>query len=151
SMSERVPSVFILVPGPWRDSEEVLPALRSRGVSATVSQSAPIKPHQVRVDVVEDGSLAAGFGWGRSGPLPEELLARIGACPRAALIECGFRLNDSPRVLAQVGRALRDAGGVAVRMEASGSASAWEPWLERLESDDGFQLYVCAVLLVHGD
>ena len=150
-MAERVPSIFILVPGPWRDTHEVLRALQSSGVSATASQRARIEPHAVRVDVVEDADFGAALRWGRSGPLPEPLLTQIRGCSHAALIECGFRLDESPRELARIGRALRDAGGVALRMEASGSASAWEPWLARLESDDGDQLYSSAVLLVGDD
>jgi hypothetical protein len=36
-------------------------------------------------------------------------------------------------------------------MEASGAASAWEPWLEQLESGDLQELYASAVLLVDDD
>jgi len=147
----RVPSFFMLVPGPWRDADEVQRALRARDVSAEIAQSGPIKPREVRVDVVEDGRLAAAFRWGRSGTLAEDLLKRIAPCTRAALIEYGSRLDESPADVARLGRALRDAGGVAVRMEASGAASAWDSWLEHLESSDRSRLYTCAVLLVRDD
>ena len=150
-MSDRVPSFFMLVPGPWRSAEEVQVALRARGISAGLAESGPIKPHEVRVDVVEDSQLAAAFRWGRSGALDAELLKRIAACTCAALVECGFRLDESPREVAQLGRAVRDAGGLAVRMEASGAASGWEPWLEHLESGDPSRLSTCAVLLVQDD
>ncbi len=141
----------MLVPGPWRNSEEVQVALRTRGISAALAESGVIKPHEVRVDVVEDSQLAAAFRWGRSGALDEDLLKRIAACTCAALVECGVRLDESPREIAQLGRALRDAGGLAVRMEASGAASAWDPWLGHLESGDPSRLYTCAALLVQDD
>jgi len=83
--------------------------------------------------------------------LPEDLLARVGACTHAALIECGQRLEEDCARIAKVGRALRDAGGVAVRMEASGAASAWEPWLDRMESGAPFDVYASAVSMVQDD
>jgi hypothetical protein len=141
----------MLVPGPWRHAKEVQRALRERGVSAAPTGRASIKPREIRVDVVETGGLADAFRWGRAGQLPEELLARIGACTRAALIEYGSRLDEAPEEVAKVGRALRDAGGLAVRMEASGGASAWEPWLEQLESGSPLRLTGCAVVLVEDD
>jgi hypothetical protein len=139
------------VPGPWRDAEEVQRALRARGISAELAERGPIGARQLRVDVVEDDDLAAAFDWGRSGPLADDLSKRIAACKRAALIECGSCLNEMPAEVAQLGRALRDAGGLAVRMEASGAASAWEPWLEHLESGHPARLYMCAALLVQDD
>lgn len=148
---DRVPSIFMLVPGPWRDPRDVLRVLRAQGIAAGLADGSPVKPHQVRVDVVEDDQLAAGFGWGRSGPLPDEVLARIAQCNRAALIECGDRLQDAAGELGRVGRALREAGGMAVRMEASGSASPWEPWLDHVESREPFHLYLSGVLLVRGE
>ena len=150
-MTERVPSFFMLVPGPWRDSRELVLALRERGVSADPAGAGPIAPGHISVDIVEDDQLAAAFKWGRSGALQDELLARVAGCTRAALIECGFRLDEAPGRVAELGRALREAGGVLVRMEASGSASAWEPWLEQLDSGIARRIYASAVLLVRDD
>ncbi len=150
-MTDRVPSFFMLVPGPWGEPQEVVDELGRRGVSTEVAHAGPIKADRIRVDIVEDDQLPAAFGWGRRGALPTELTTRVAGCSRAALIECGFRLQDAPHQVAELGRALRDAGGLLVRMEASGSASAWEPWLEQLESADPFELYESAVLLVQDD
>jgi len=46
---------------------------------------------------------------------------------------------------------LRELGGVAVRMEASGAASAWDDWLERIESGVPSQAYAVTVLVVQDD
>jgi hypothetical protein len=143
-MTERVPSFFMLVPGPWREPAQLVSVLTARGIVADVAQTSPIRPNETRVAIVEDDALAAAFAWGRGGAQRAELVDRVGACSRAALVECALRLNEAPREIARVGRALRDAGGVCVRMEASGSASAWEPWLASLESGDPTQLYACA-------
>lgn len=147
-MTERCPSFFILVPGPWHDAEEVRRALETRGIASEVAKETPIEQGSIRVDVIEDSELSAAFRFARLGPLDPRTLAGIAATTRAALIECGFQLDDAPGALAQLGRALRDAGGIAVRMEASGGASDWEPWLEHLESGDPARLYEAAVLLV---
>ena len=105
----------------------------------------------MRIQLIEDESLASGFGWGRTGRLPSDVVERVGACSHAAVVECGWRFDEEPRRTAALGRALRDAGGVAVRNEASGAASEWEPWLARLESGRPFDLFAIAVLLVGGD
>jgi len=150
-MDRRVPSVFMLVPGPWRDSQEVIRALGTRGIDATQSEDTAIRAGECRVDIVEDPGLAAGFSSGRNVALCDELISRIGQCGSAALVEAGHRLDQKPPEIAKLGRTLRDAGGVAVRMEASGAASAWEPWLERLESGAAFDVYACSTLIVEGD
>jgi hypothetical protein len=150
-MGDRVPSFFMLVPGPWREPREVADVLTARGMSAKPSKESSVQPGEFRVGVVEDYQPAAAFAWSRRGPLPDALVARIAACTRAALIECGHRLDEAPAKFAVLGRALRDAGGVAVRMEASGAASAWEPWLEQLEAGDPFSVYASAVLVVRDD
>jgi hypothetical protein len=67
------------------------------------------------------------------------------------LLECGQLLNGHPEQIAELGRALRDAGGIAVRMEASGGASEWEPWLVQLESGLPKRVYASGVVLVEDD
>jgi hypothetical protein len=140
-MDERKPSFFMLVPGPWREPPQVTRALA--GQDSLLDR--------ITLDVIRDSELASGFAWGRQGPLAKELVARVGACSHAALIEFHGRLDEHASQVAALGRALREAGGVAVRMEASGAASSWEPWLERLESGDSFRIYESAVLAVHGE
>lgn len=150
-MEARVPSFFMLAPGPWRNSEEVIEALQRGGITASELDDEPIQPGDYRVDLVVDRQLADGFSWGREGPLRADLVARVGQCGAAALIQCGHRLDENPAGTARLGRALRDAGGVAVRMEASGAASAWETWLEHLEAGTATGLYACATLIAEGE
>jgi hypothetical protein len=66
-------------------------------------------------------------------------------------LDRGFLLHEAPDRVAKLGRALRDCGGLLVRMEASGASSPWEPWLEQLESGAASQMYASAVLLVQDD
>jgi hypothetical protein len=146
----RVPSFFMLVPGPFHLAE-VVATLGRKGIEAKTRGSEPVGAGEIAVEIIEDAGLAAGFSWGRRGRLPAEVVKRVGQLGRAALIEYGARLDESPERVAALGRALRDAGGVAVRMEASGAASEWEPWIGQLESGTPFDVYASAVLLVGGE
>jgi hypothetical protein len=105
----------------------------------------------IRVDVVADELLAAGFQWGPDGATPAAVVNAVGACDHAAVIEVAGRLDERAAEVAFLGRALRDLGGVAVRMEASGAASAWEPWLERMESGAAPAIYAASVIVVGDD
>jgi len=147
----RVPSFFLLVPGPFRDAGEVIAALGRGGIEARPSVGAALGQGEIRVEVVVDARLADGFSWGPRGPLPPEIASRVGRHDRAALVEYGARLDEEPQRVAAVGRALRDAGGVAVRVEASGAASTWEPWIEQMASGLPFDLYASSVVLVGGE
>jgi len=150
-MDRPVPSLFLLVPGPWQTLGELTQALAVRGVAANADEDDPIQAGQVRARLVEDDDLARAFSWGRCGALDAKLVSRIGRCNRAALVEVGCRLRESAAEVARIGRALRDVGGLAVRMEASGGASAWERWLECLESGTPARIYESAVVLVEGE
>jgi hypothetical protein len=140
----------MLVPGPFRDAKDVVAVLGRRGIDTKARDDSALVAGDIRVDVVEDARLADGFSWGRRGPSPPEVIRHVGQHGRAALIEYCARLDADPKGVAALGRALRDAGGVAVRMEASGAASAWEPWIEQLESGAPEDVYASAVLLVGG-
>jgi len=148
---DRVPSFFLLVPGPFRATADVVAVLGRRGIRAKARDDDALGAGEVRVEVVADAALADGFSWGRQGRVPADIVRGVAAHGRAALIEYGARLDEHPKRVAALGRALQDAGGVAVRMEASGGASAWEPWLTQLESGNPFDLYASAVLLVGDD
>lgn len=135
------------MPGPWATARAATEALSSRGIRAQEAGHEPTTDADVLVDLIEDDALAEAFAFGPDGPLPDEVRARIAAQPCAALIEVVGRLDERSRETAKIGRALRDAGGAAVRMEASGGASPWPAWLSRLEAGEPFGLYTAAVTL----
>ena len=150
-MDRPVPSLFMLVPGPWLTLGELTKALAVRGVDAKADDDAPIQAGEVRAQLVEDDDFGRAFSWGRRGALDAKLVSRIGRCKRAALVEVGYRLRESAAEVARIGRALRDVGGLAVRMEVSGGASPWEIWLECLESGTPSRIYESAVVLAEGE
>jgi hypothetical protein len=151
-VTDRVPSIYFLVPGPWRTVSEIVEFLETSGLPARPAHGGSIHTGELRVDLVED---PRGFGpamaHGRQGPLPAEIVEAAGACHHAALLEFGFVLQDAPGVVAQAGQKLRDAGGVAIRSEASGGASTWEQWLPRLERGLASDLVTATVVVVGSD
>lgn len=86
-MADRIPSFFILVPGPWRDPTQLVAALTSLDIPAASARASPIGRNELRIDIVESGDVATGFRWGRGGAQPPAFLERIARCDRAALIE----------------------------------------------------------------
>ncbi len=151
-MSDRVPSIFFLVPGPWQAVEAVRDALREAGVASERTGDSPFAKGALRVDVVSDpGGFGDALTWGRDGRLPPDVIAAAAKCTHAALLEFGFLLQDDPALVAKAGRALQQAGGVAVRAEASSCASTWESWLQRLESGDADRLVYSAVSIIGGE
>lgn len=146
-MSERVPTTFLLVAGPWTSASVLIEALCGQFPSAR-GRGAPVAAGEVAVEVFAEPDLGAAFTWGRSGPIPADLLQRIVASGHAALLEVGLRLDEAPSEFAQLGRSLRDAGGLAIRVEASGLANTWEDWLSRLEGGGLADVCAAAVQIV---
>lgn len=146
-MSDRVPSLFLLIPGPWRSSAEVASVLRHAGMPCGEDAS----DGGIGVRVVQDPDLGDAMGWGPRGPLPDDVIARCAACSHAALVEVQGVLHERAPVLAAVGEALARAGGVAVRMEGSGGASVWDDWLGALRTDVPSELLGIALVISRDD
>lgn len=151
SAPRHVPSLFLLVPGPWSHVDEVKGALASVGVPAATMTDTPIAPGEVRVRMVRDPRLADGFAWGRYGRLPDEVLAKVAASHAAALLQVAVRLDEGAALVASIGHALRDAGGAAIRMEGSGAAWTWEAWDARMDRAEASDLSEIATVIVEGE
>lgn len=134
-MADRTPSFFLLVPGPWTEASELVQPLVAAGFSASASGPRELASRDVRIEIVSDPDLADGFKWMRMGLVPDSLVEAVRGCPSGAVVEVGIQTHEDPAWVASVSRALRDAGGVGVRVEASGAAMTWDTWLELL--DDG--------------
>lgn len=146
------PSFWLLVPGPWTSAEQVRACLLQAGVAQARSDDSPLGEGEVRATLVSE---SAGFGvhmsWGREGRLPAQIVRACSECSCAALVEVSGRLDAAAGIAARVGRALKERGGVAVRMEGSGGASEWEPWLKRLEASTAASLAAAALVFVGGE
>ncbi len=151
-MSTRVPSFFMLVPGPWASATRVVDGAQEALCPPVLSTGSPIEEDQIRVQVVTE---AEGFGafvsWGPRGELPAEVVAEAAGCSQAALIEVGGYLHERASVVLSLGEALRDQGGVCVRMEASGGACTWEHWADCLRSGQPWDLFRVGTVLASGE
>lgn len=145
------PSFFLLVPGPWSTPEELIDVLAGAGLEATNLREQDPVAGGIGVDVVEDASLGRAFSYGLGGPLPQAVVAAAAACRQAALLQVAMRFDEHPERLARIGRTLRGAGGVAVRVESSGAATPWDSWLAQLESGTKEGLYASAAVTVYDD
>ncbi len=151
-MSDRTPSFILLVPGPWTTALAVREDLARAGVDVQLwTEDAP-EPGGIRVDVVHEPQ---GFGpamsRGRSGSLPSSVGGAASKAQHCALVEVARTLSDDPAATALLSAALRDAGGIAIRIESSGAASTWDLWLDRLTSGDPTELVRAATILVGGE
>lgn len=145
------PSFFMLVPGPWSTAAEVVAGLQKLGFDAKPTGSGAPEAGGIAVDLVQDDALAPALTWGRRGRLDPELLGRIGGCTHAALVEYGGVLQDHVSDVAKLGRALRELGGLAIRMEASGAAAEWDAWLQCFESGVPSRVCGVSVMVVRDD
>lgn len=123
-----VPSIFLLAPGPW-GSEQQLRELMPTGVPVGEFGDERLGEGDARIMLIRNpdgyGDL---FQWSRSGAADAELVAAAATCPSAALVEFGAPLHTAGEPLARIVGALRQAGAVGVRVEASGAAMTWASW-----------------------
>jgi len=143
-----VPSVFLLVPGPWEDEASLLDALATVTLPLGTFDDGPIAADHVRFGLVQD---PAGFGnalsWSRDGQR-DELVAAANACNAAALIEVGTTLDLAIPTLRKISEALRTSGGVGIRVESSGAAVDWPTWFAALDASTAHELVHHTTLLV---
>ncbi|MBK6685997.1 MAG: hypothetical protein IPG45_16100 [Deltaproteobacteria bacterium] len=121
--------------------------LRDANLKCSLSSGQPIRAGEVRVQWVGADGLAA-FRWGARAPTPVDLQAWVAKQPGAAVLEVGLRVDEAHAELARMGRALRDAGGVVVRAEASGAACDLESWIRVFDAKDLAQTYRLLVAVV---
>ena len=148
-MSNRIATFTLLVPGPWSDAAPVVSALQNAGITARAyAPGLAIDRGAVVVEIIEDDELAAALTYGRRGRLPAALLARIAQTNKAAVVEIALQPLEDHAAIASIGKALRDAGGLAVRMELSGGAATWETWIAAFESGSIVDIYEASVIFV---
>lgn len=144
----RVSSHFLLVPGPWPDGQPVVLALRDASFECSPASGDPIRSGEVRVQWVGADGLAPAFQWGARAPTPVELPAWVADQRGAVVLEVGLRVDEAHAALARIGRALRGAGGLAVRAEASGAACDLESWIRVFEAEDVARTFRLLVAIV---
>lgn len=145
--------LIICVPGPWSDRSVFLrhiithePKGRFMLIGSVLADLAA--KDRVTVDFCEaDTRLAESFRIAGQGKLPESVLDEVGG--HSAVLYLHFPLDilgQRERIL-KFTRLIRDLGGLAVKLESSGTAHTWEQWESRL-TGSLFDLYCASVVLV---
>jgi len=146
-MRDVVPILTLLVPGPFRSEEELARALREAGLSLPiVVDDANLSLGEVGLRIVEDASLVAAFRHGIE--IDDDALGRIAEAGRAAVVDIALPLVERPDDVARVVRALRAAGGLALRMEGSGGAWGFDAWLDCVDGGEPDGLHEASVTFV---
>jgi len=148
--------LILCVPGLWRDRSDFLGRIITvdpkgqhmfaGGVLADVEAKDHVQAE------FEEGipQLARAFTIAGQGRLPAELLASLNRDPPVAFLHFPLDLTEQRGRILKFCGVLRDAGGLAVKLESSGVAHTWDRWFELLNGSL-FDLYCAAVVLVGGD
>lgn len=146
--------LVICVPGPWRDRKELL----TRVVSETKGDymflgmilAQPSKKRHVELSFCEPSSeLENAFRIAGLGKLSEEVLSHVSGHSSIAFLKFGASAFPELRqdVIDFTG-VLRQVGGIAVKVESSGSAHEWDTWFARIQSNNPFDWYRALVVLI---
>lgn len=151
-----MPNELILcIPGPWTNRADFLTRIISAKPAGRYMFAGGLLVDVERKDHVEieccgqDERMTEAFGHAGQGMIPEECLEEISKHTSVAYLHFPLDLPAQRERLARFTAALRNAGGLAIKLESSGIAHTWERW-ERLLGGSPFDLYCCAVVLVGG-
>ncbi|MEM9519661.1 MAG: DUF4261 domain-containing protein [Actinomycetota bacterium] len=127
------PSFFLLIPGPWTEEGDCFSALTDAGLRPSSFAD---------FDLTTEGSIGVmavtdpdGFRL-RPGQITDDDLDACAASTTAVVLEVPGTLDTQRNMVHRASTALRAAGGIAIRCEASGLATSWPAWLDALDSTD---------------
>lgn len=81
------------------------------------------------------------------GKLPDECLEQIGQHASVVYLHFPINLQEQRERVSKFTQVVRQAGGIAVKVESAGVAHTWETWETKL-GGSLFDLYCCAIVLV---
>lgn len=145
--------LIICIPGPWRDRADFIGRVittepKSRfmfagGILADVQQ----QDHVPLEFCDPDPQMAQAFETAGQGKLPQECLELIRQHTAVVYLHFPIDLQEQRERVAKFTGVVRQAGGIAVKVESAGVAHTWETWDSRLRGSM-FDLYCCAIVLV---
>lgn len=145
--------LIICIPGPWRDRADfvrrvVMSEPKGRfmfagGILADIQH----KDHVSLEFCDPDSRMTEAFAAAGQGKLPRECLEQIRQHTAVTYLHFPINLHEQRERVAKFTGLVRQAGGIAVKVESAGVAHTWEAWESRL-SGSMFDLYCCAIVLV---
>lgn len=115
---------------------------------APAAWSRPLGPGYQGEWIANDGEFGKAFSFGTVAP---DVIAAIDAAPGALVVHCPVDLREGREAIVTMVERLRDAGGIAVRIEQSKVGWDVHRWLELFTSDDPWAWHRGAVMFLHGD
>jgi hypothetical protein len=147
--------ILIAVPGPWRSRTELVQAIAASNAAKAMFAGLILLDveGQRHVELVahdHDPDLARSMHAGSAGAFDDVTQAAIGAHGLLPVIRVDAALEGLAERLRFFTGVLRKAGGLGVRVEASGVAHPWERWERLLDKGDAQSLYHALVVHVGG-
>lgn len=148
--------MVLCIPGPWRDGIDLLKAVISRPpegefiyADGTLTQSST-SDHVLIEFFGPDPDMRRAFQIAGQGRMSQETLDAIAQHASVVFMELPANAIEDPERLTKFTSVIKQAGGLAVKVETSGVAHEWERWLKLL-SGSTFDRYCSAVTLIGGD
>lgn len=148
--------LIICIPGPWKDRSDFLRqviTLDPKGrfmFAGMILADVQAKDH-VPLDFCEaDSHLAQAFEVAGQGRLPPEVMAEVRQHSSVTYLHFPLDLLDQRERILKYTQLLQRLGGIAVKLESTGVAHAWDRWFGLL-SGTPFDIYCAAVVLIGDD
>ncbi len=145
--------LIICVPGTWSDRNDFLRRVithepKGRYLFAGLMLADVQAEDHVPLDFcAADPHLARAFEVAGQGKLPTEVLARVGHHTAVVYLHFPLDLVDQRERILKFTQLIQRLGGIAVKLESTGIAHAWERWFALL-SGSPFDIYCAAVVLI---
>jgi hypothetical protein len=147
--------IFIAIPGPWQSRTQLVQAIAESNMAKALFAGVILldidRGRHVELFVHDrDPALARTMLSGSGEAIDDVALAAIDAHALLTVLCFDAKPDGLAERLAFFTSTLRKAGGLGVRVEASGVAHPWSRWEQLLEKGDAHSLYHALVVHVGG-
>lgn len=145
--------LIICIPGPWRDKADFIGQIitaepKGRFMFAGMVLADVEKKDHVPLEFCDPyPKMADAFRISGQGKLPNECIELIRQHTSVVYLRFPINLQEQRDRVAKFTGVVRQAGGIAVKLESAGVAHTWETWEKRIRGSL-FDLYCSAIVLV---
>lgn len=137
--------LIIAIPGPWEDRAEFLSRLvaTTKGefmFAGNILANQKAKDH-IAVELYEaDPHMQEAFEYAGQGKLKQSTIKSIAEHKMTAYLHFPLSVSGEQDCMKMFTSAIRKIGGIALKIESSGTAHEWEVWDKILDSTNPFDL-----------
>lgn len=145
--------LIIAIPGPWNDRAEflsgVIASTKGEFMFAGNILANPKAKDHIAVELYEaEPHMGEAFEYAGQGKLKQDTIKAIAEHKTTAYLHFPLDVSGEQARLKMFTAVIRQIGGVALKIESSGTALEWEVWDEILDSTNPFDLYRGFVTLI---